>query len=89
MRVFCIRRYSHGYTGFVEDEDEYAFFQFPRRGKLRKLFAHDKNDYPDYHYFVGAMSKFIPRLFFLEQPIPFEPVTIEQLDKIHKMVSDR
>jgi hypothetical protein len=86
MQLFCLRPYKTGYTGFIEDGDEYAYFQFPRKGALRKLLRFPKNEFHGYRHFIGGISKFIPYLFFLEYPIPFDPVTIEELDRIHKEI---
>jgi len=84
MKIMCLRSYSHGYTGFMEEQGQYVFFQFPRRGKIRELLTYDKSQFTGYRHFVGGISKFIPHLFFLEQPIAVDPMTIHALDSIFK-----
>lgn len=82
MKIMCLRSYSHGYTGFMEEQDQYVFFQFPRRGKIRRLVTYDKSQFTNYRHFVGGISKFIPHLFFLEQPVAVDLMTIQALDCI-------
>ena len=66
----------------MEEKSQYVFFQFPRRGKLKRLVTFKKSDYKSYRHFVGGISKFLPYLFFLEQPILIDPLTIHDLDKV-------
>ena len=84
MKIFCLRSYSTGYTGFVEDKDEYAYFQFRRTGVFRKTLTFPKNHFDGYTHFVGRISKFVPLLYFFSEPIPLESFTIQELDRIHR-----
>ena len=87
MRVICLRSYSHGYMGFVEDDTSYTYFNFPRKGKLNALMKFHKSDYVDYGHFVGGITKFFPYNFFLKNPVVIESCTIEELDRISKDMS--
>ena len=84
VKILCLRSYSHGYAGFMEDEHRYMYFNFPRHGELKELMTFHKCDYADYGHFVGGITKFFPHNFFLREPIPVEECTIEALDKISK-----
>ena len=84
MKIICLRSYSHGYTGFMDELGQYVFSQFPRQGKIKRLFAYDKSDFTGYRHFIGGISKFIPRLFFLERPVPVALMSIQELDSIFK-----
>jgi hypothetical protein len=81
--------YANGYRGLVEETDAYAFFQFPRNGRLTPLIRYDKTRFPSRHRFVGGMAKFIPRHFFLEKPILLESVSIQEMDDLfHRVRGD-
>jgi hypothetical protein len=88
-RILCLRSYSNGYTGFMEEEDNYTFFQFSRNGKLTRVMEFDKSDYTDYGHFIGGITRFFPATFFLREPIPFESISIRELDRIFKQINDQ
>jgi hypothetical protein len=87
MKLICLRSYSNGYTGFLEERDSYVFFKFPRKGKLIKLLKYHKADYENYSHFIGGISKFFPFSFFLKEPVVLESITITELDKIFRHTS--
>jgi hypothetical protein len=89
MRIISLRAYVNGYTGFIEDEADYAYFNFPRKGRLKRLATYKKKDYSDYGQFLGGMSRFFPSTTFLQEPIPLEFCTIAELDRIFARISER
>ena len=89
MKLICLRSYSNGYTGFIEEKESYVFFKFPRKGKLEKLLKYHKADYKNYNHFIGDISKFFPFSFFLKEPVALETITIAELDKILRHTSGR
>ncbi len=89
MRIISLRSYSSGYAGFIEETDSYVYFNFRRKGKLKRLLKYNKSNYTDYGHFVGGITKFFPYSFFLKKPVPLESCTIEELDRISKQISDR
>jgi len=82
MRIISLRPYVNGYTGFIEDEQSYAYFSFPRKGKLTRLIIYNKSDYADYGHFLGGITKFFPLSTFLKEPVPLKSCTIAELDRI-------
>ena len=87
MKLICLRSYSNGYTGFIEERDSYVYFTFPRKGKLKKLLKYHKADYENYGHFIGGISRFFPFSFFLKEPVVLESITIKELDKIFRSTS--
>ena len=88
VKLICLRSYSHGYMGFVEDEHSYMYFNFPRKGRFKPLMTFNKGDYADYGHFVGGITKFFPYNFFLRNPVVMESCTIEELDRIADSMSE-
>jgi hypothetical protein len=88
MRIICLKSYSNGYTGFIEEKEAYVFFNFSKNGKLTKLLEYNKSDYTGYRHFIANISKFFPSTFFLKEPIPFESLSIAELDRIFEGISD-
>jgi hypothetical protein len=84
MKVMCLRSYSHGYSGFLEDGNRYLYFHFPRQGELREVMTFAKEDYADYGHFVGGITKFFPYNFFFKTPVALESCTIEEFDRISR-----
>ncbi len=82
MKIIYLRLYTNGYRGFLEEKECYVFFQFPRGGQLKRLVKYEKSLFSDYRHFVGGISKFMPRLYFLEEPVLIQSVTIEELDRV-------
>jgi len=78
--------YGNGYRGLLEEADAYFFFQLPRKGSLTRLIRYDKAQFPSRRRFVGGMTKFIPRHFFLDQPIPVESATIQVIDSLFRQL---
>ena len=81
-KILSLRSYSNGYTGFIEEKDCYAFFQFSRKGELTKIMEFEKSDYRDFGHFLGGITKFFPLNFFLKEPITVESISIAELDRI-------
>ncbi|MDM8550875.1 hypothetical protein QUF72_12380 [Desulfobacterales bacterium HSG2] len=86
MKLISLKSYRNGYTGFVEEKERYVFFNFSRKGKFKNLLEYSKADYTSYDHFLSVISKFIPRKSFFKKPIPFESMTIAELDRIYKEV---
>ena len=87
-KILSLRSYLNGYTGFIEENDYYTFFQFPRNGELTKIMEFDKSDYTDYGHFLSGLTKFFPLNFFLKEPITVESISISELDRIFDRTSN-
>jgi hypothetical protein len=84
VKILCIMAYANGYRGLLEETDAYFFFQLPRNGRLTRLVRYDKAQFPSRRGFVGGMTKFIPRHFFLDQPIPVESTSFQAMDSLFR-----
>jgi hypothetical protein len=87
-RILSLRSYVNGYTGFIEEEDRYTFFQLSRNRGLTRIMEFDKSDYTDYGHFLGGITKFFPLNFFLKEPITVESISIPELDRICELAID-
>ena len=87
-KILSLRSYAKGYTGFIEEEDRYTFFQFSRNGGLTRIMEFDKSDYTDYGHFLGGITRFYPLNFFMKEPITVESISISELDKIFDLATD-
>jgi hypothetical protein len=81
-KILALKSYTNGYTGFIEEEECYTFFQFPRNGELTKIMEFDKSDYTDYGHFIGGITRFFPLSFFMREPVSVESISISELDRI-------
>ena len=82
MRIIGLKAYNKGYTGFLEKEDAYVFFN-TNRGKYRPVQSYPKSDFESFHHFTALMSKFVNSSFFLKRPVDIAAVDMETLDRIH------
>lgn len=85
-RVLCLRSYSNGYAGFMEDEQDYIYFNFTRKGGFKEIMRFPRSDYADYGHFVGGITRFFPYNFFLRPPVVIDACTIEELDRISENI---
>ena len=82
MRIFGLKAYRKGYTGFLENEEAYIFFN-TARGKYRPVQSYPKRDFESLHHFFTLMSKFVNSAFFLKKPVDISAIDMETLDRIH------
>ena len=82
MRIIGLKAYQKGYTGFLENEEDYIFFN-TTKGQYRPVQAYPKSDFESFHHFTTLMSKFVTRAFFLKTPVDITAINMETLDRIH------
>ncbi|MEN8246024.1 MAG: hypothetical protein ABFS43_14110 [Thermodesulfobacteriota bacterium] len=82
MRIIGLKAYKKGYTGFLENEEAYVFFN-TTRGQYRPVQAYPKSDFENFHHFTTLMSKFVNSAFFLKTPVDITTIDMETLDRIH------
>ena len=82
MRIVGLKAYKNGYTGILENEEAYVFFNTSRRG-YRPIQSYPKSDFEGFHHFTSLMSKFVNSAFFLKTPVRVSSVDMETLDRIH------
>ena len=82
MRIIGLKAYKKGYTGFLENEEAYVFFNTVN-GQYRPVQSYPKNDFESFHHFTTLMSKFVNRSFFLKTPVDITAVDMDMLDRIH------
>ena len=82
MRIIGLKAYRSGYTGFLENDEAYVFFN-TAKGKYRQVQSYPKNDFENFHHFTTLMSKFVNSAFFLKTPVEITAVDMETLDRIY------
>jgi len=82
LRIIGLKAYKKGYTGFLENEEAYVFFN-TTRGQYRPVQSYPKSDFESFHHFLTLMSKFVNSSFFLKAPVEIAAIDMEMLDRIH------
>lgn len=83
MRIIGLKAYRRGYTGFLENEEAYIFFN-TIKGRYRAVQSYPKSDFESFHHFTTLMSKFVNSAFFLKTPVVISSIDMQTLDQIHK-----
>jgi hypothetical protein len=89
MEIIYLRAYGSGYRGCVARPGDYLFFQYGRRKGLKALKRYPKTDFEDLEHFMAMMQKFISPPAFLVPPVPIAALTLEELDRIHRRISQK
>lgn len=83
MRIIGLKAYLKGYTGFLENEDAYIFFNTVK-GQYRAVHSYPKSDFESFHHFTTLISKFVNTSFFLKKPVEITHINMETLGRIHE-----
>jgi hypothetical protein len=87
MEIFALRSYAAGYRGCSIDEGGYLFFQYTRKGGLKRLKCYDRGDFDGNDHFAAMMMKFMTPSAFLRPPVPIDALTLEELDRVHALIT--
>ena len=82
MRIIGLKAYRKGYTGFLENEGAYIFFN-TIKGRYKPIQSYPKHDFESHHHFITLMSKFVNSSFFLKTPVDVAYIDMETLGWIH------
>ncbi len=88
MELLYLRAYGSGYRGCAITQDRYLFFQCSRKKSLKILKAYSREEFADLAHFMAMMQKFISPPSFLRPPITIAGLTMEELDRVHRELSD-
>jgi hypothetical protein len=83
MRIIGLKAYRKGYTGLLENDDAYVFFNTVK-GQYRPVQSYPKCDFESLHHFTTLMSKFVNSAFFLKTPAEITTIDTRTLDRIHR-----
>ena len=81
MHLMGIKKYRHGYVGFIETNAGYTYFQFSR-GTCKPLQTYLKDDYESRDHFISVIRKFVHATFFFRQPVSLETISKDTLEQI-------
>ena len=82
MQVIALTKYSHGYSGFLETDDSYVFFQVSNKN-YKLIQTYPKKDYTSYEHFIDVIRKFTRASFFFRHPAQILELSKEELDRIY------
>jgi hypothetical protein len=80
MRLIGLKAYQKGYTGCVEDEDAYIFFNFVHQ-TYKPIQSYPMHKFENRLHFISTMGKFMRTSFFFKEPIEITSITIESLNR--------
>jgi hypothetical protein len=83
LRIIGLKAYKKGFTGFLENEEAYIFFNTVK-GQYRPVQSYPKSDFESFHHFTTLMSKFVNSAFFLKTPVGISALDMETLARIHR-----
>jgi hypothetical protein len=89
MELIYLRAYGSGYRGCAIAPDHYLFFQCSRKRGLKILKTYPIEEFADPDHFMAMMRKFISPPSFLRPPIAIAALTLEELDKVHRVLSQK
>jgi hypothetical protein len=72
MLLIGYKAYQRGIFGCLAASDRYIYFLLSRK-RYVEIKSYPKDDFEDFQHFVTALHKFVPRRFFLRQPLPVTP----------------
>ena len=81
MHLMGLKKYRHGYVGFVETDNRYLYFQFSR-DTYKILQTYLKKDYESTDHFISVIRKFVHATFFFRRPVLMEHINQASLEKI-------
>ena len=76
-----LKKYRHGYIGFVETDHRYFYFHFSR-DSYKVLQSYSKEEYENSDHFISVMRKFVHATFFFRRPKPIKAITADVLERI-------
>jgi hypothetical protein len=89
LEIIALKAHTRGYHGCVVEADEYVFFQLTRKGNLRRLKAYPRGEFSDHEQFQFMMMKYMTPSAFMTPPEPIEAITLEELDRVYRIVRKR
>jgi hypothetical protein len=89
MELIYLRAYGSGYRGCAITRDRYLFFQCSRKKGLKILKTYSHEEFADLDHFMAMMQKFISPPSFLRPPITIAGLTMQELDRVHRELSEK
>jgi hypothetical protein len=89
MDLIYLKAYGSGYRGCAIALDRYLFFQCSRKKGPKILKSYPKDEFVDREHFMAMMRKFISPPSFLHPPITIAELTLEELDRVQRELSEK
>lgn len=89
MDIIALMASGRGYRGCLFDGDGYHFFQYSRKGALRKLKRYPAAEFEDHDHFTAMMMKYMIPSAFLRPPVAIDQLNLAELDRVHALLKQR
>jgi hypothetical protein len=89
MQIVALMASGRGYRGCLFDGDGYQFFQYSRKGRLRKFKRYPAAEFSDHDHFAAMMMKYMIPSAFLRPAVTIEALTLTELDRVNALLHNR
>ena len=86
MEIIALMAAGRGYRGCLFDGDSYQFFQYSRKGLLKKRKRYPAEEFSDHDHFAAMMMKYMIPSAFLQPPAAIEDLTLDELDRVYALL---
>lgn len=86
MEIVALMASGRGYRGCLFDGDGYLFFQYSRKGMLKKLKRYPADEFSDHDHFAAMMMKYMIPSAFLQPPAAIDQLTLAELDRVYVLL---
>ena len=88
MHLIGIKAYRKGFFGCLEDKNGYVCFLFSRH-TFRAITTYAKADFENRRHLMATLHKFVPRHFFLQEPVPMASIDAVTLKAVTEQQARR
>lgn len=81
MDLIGIKAYRKGFFGCLEDKAGYVCFLFSKQ-TFRAIATYAKEDFENRRHLMATLHKFVPRHFFLQEPVPMASIDAATLKAV-------
>lgn len=89
MEIVALMTAGRGYRGCLFDGEGYQFFQYSRKGLLKKRKRYPADEFSDHDHFAAMMMKYMIPSAFLQPPVAIEALTLTELDRVYALLKRR
>lgn len=82
MEIVALMASGRGYRGCLFDGAGYMFFQYTRKGLLKKLKRYPADQFDDHDHFAAMMMKYMIPSAFFRPPVRIKDLTLTELDRV-------
>ncbi len=84
LQILCVMPAPTGYRGICRKEDRFVYFRFSKREGFKEIVDYPASDFLSMAHFTETISKFVPTVFFLDEPVDICLPTMESFEEIYR-----